>query len=145
MILDAYAVIAFLRDEPAAAAVEELLAGDPRASLTALGVGEVLDHLVRLGGVDEEEAVLDLAQLGLMDPVPVGARAATAAGLLRARFYHRTRCAVSLADCVAAEAARLRGSAVATSDPDLLDVCVAEEIAVEVLPDSGGRRWAPGG
>jgi len=34
-------------------------------ALTALGVSEVLDHLVRLVGADEDEAVLAVAQLGL--------------------------------------------------------------------------------
>ena len=143
MILDAYAVVAFLRGEPAAEDVEVLLRRDPGASLTVLGVAEVLDRLIRLGDVEEEEAVLDLAQLSLADPEPLGASVATAAGMLRARRYHRTKCAVSLADCVAAEAARSSGTAVATSDPHLLEVCAAEGIAIEVLPDNQGHRWAP--
>src|SRR4051794_34736787 len=51
-ILDAYAVIAFLRDEPAADEVRPLLDnGDAR--LTTVGVAEVLDHLLRLAKVDE--------------------------------------------------------------------------------------------
>ena len=144
MILDAYAVVAFLRGEPAAEEVEALLVGDPGASLTVVGVAEVLDRLVRLGNVDEEAAVLDLAQLSLADPDPLEVPVAVGAGLLRARHYHRTRCAVSLADCVAAEVARASGAAVATSDPHLLDVCTPEGIAVEVLPDSQGHRWTPG-
>jgi PIN domain nuclease of toxin-antitoxin system len=141
VILDAYAVIAFLRDEPAAGAVEPLLSANPRASLTALGVAEVLDHLVRVGGVDEEEAVLDLAQLGLADPEPLDPSITAAAGLLRARRYHRTRSPLSLADCVVAEVARERETTVVSGDPHLLDACTAEGIAVEVLPDSRGRRW----
>ena len=144
MILDAYAVVAFLRDEPAAEMVGALLATNAGASLTVLGVAEVLDRLVRLSNVDEETAALDLAQLGLADPEPLAASVAMAAGLLRARYYHRTRCAVSLADCVVAEVARANDQSVATSDPHLLDVCKAEAIAVEVLPDSQGRRWLPG-
>ena len=144
MILDAYAVVAFLRGEIAAEEVEALLVGTPGASLTVVGVAEVLDRLVRLGNVDEETAVLDLAQLSLADPEPLEVSVAVAAGLLRARYYHRTQCAVSLADCVAAEVARASAAAVATSDPHLLDVCTTEGIAVEVLPDSQGRRWAPG-
>lgn len=144
MILDAYAVVAFLRDEPAADEVQALLAGNRGASLTVVGVAEVLDRLIRLGDVEEEEAALDLAQLSLADPEPLGVSVAAAAGLLRARRYHRTKCAISLADCIAAEAARANGTAVATSDPHLLDVCAIEGIAVEVLPDSQGRRWTPG-
>ena len=35
------------------------------ACLTPLGIAEVLDRLVRRAGIDEEEAWLDLVQLGL--------------------------------------------------------------------------------
>lgn len=140
-VLDAYAVIALLRAEPAAAAVEATLThGD--AVLTAVGVGEVVDHLIRLAGADEEEAALDLAQLGLLDGVVVTAQLGGAAGRLRARHYHRTRCAVSMADCVAAESARTLGEALATSDPHLLDVCHAEGIDYIVLPESDGSVWS---
>lgn len=137
-ILDAYAVLAFLKAEPAATEVRDLL-GAPAASLTALGVAEVLDHLVRVVGADEEDAVLDVAQLGLMDGIAVDSAVGAAAGRLRARHYHRTRCAVSLADCVAAEVARGRKQALATSDPQLLDVCHVEAITVTVLPAPAAR------
>jgi len=140
-LLDAYAVVALLKDEPAAAVVAELLRG--RGRLTAVGVGEVLDHLIRLAGVDEDEAALDIAELGLLDPVPVDAALATRAGVLRANHYHRRDRAVSMADCIAAEAARDLGAALATSDPHLLDVCHEEGIAICALPDSTGTTWAP--
>lgn len=68
MIFDAYAVLALLRDEPAASEVDRLLTGDGTAALTSLGLAEVVDRLVRLSGVTFEEAVLDLGQLGLADP-----------------------------------------------------------------------------
>lgn len=141
-VLDAYAVLAFLRDEPAADQVRTLLcAGD--AALTAVGVGEVLDHLVRLLGVDEDAAVLDLAELGLLEAIAVDATLGAAAGRLRGRHYHRTRCAVSMADCVGAETARRRTDVLATSDPHLLDVCHDEGIDLVVLPGSDGSRWKP--
>jgi PIN domain nuclease of toxin-antitoxin system len=144
LILDAHAVLAFLRDEPAAPDVEALLLDHIDAALTPVGVAQVLDRLIRLGGVDEEEAALDLAQLGLADPAPLSAAVASAAGRLRAGRYHRTHCAVSLADCIAAESARVRRCPLATSDPHLLELCTAEGIAVEILPDSSGRRWQQG-
>ena len=141
-ILDAYAVLAYLKAEPAATDVRKLL-DTPDVALTALGVAEVLDHLIRIVGADEEDAALDIAQLGLTDGIPVDATIGVAAGRLHARHYHRTRCAVSLADCVAAEVARSRGQPLATSDPHLLDVCHAEGVAVAVLPSSSGSRWTP--
>jgi hypothetical protein len=88
-ILDAYAVIAFLRGEPAAAP---------------------------------------------SDPCSSGQRSA-----------HRGRacCAVSMADCIAAETARATGRSLATADPDLLDVCHAESIDSRPLPASDRTTWKP--
>lgn len=140
-VLDAYAVIALLRGESAAAAVEATV-NRGEAALTSVGVGEVLDHLIRLAGADEEEAALDVAQLGLLDGIVVTAQFGGAAGRLRARHYHRTRCAVSMADCIAAETARSLGEALATADPHLLDVCHAENIDYVVLPQSDGSVWS---
>lgn len=140
-ILDGYAVLAFLKDEAAAGEVEQLIIGG--GALTAVGVAEVIDHLVRLAGADEEDASLDLAQLGLDDAIVVDGDLAGAAGRLRARRYHRTRCPVSLADCVAAEVARSSDRPLATSDPALLDTCHREQIAVTVLPGTDGSRWTP--
>jgi predicted nucleic acid-binding protein len=140
-VLDAFAVLALLRGEPAAEAVSALIeTGD--AILTPLGVAEVVDHLVRIVGVGEDDAVLDVAQLGLADPQPLTATIALRAGLLRARHYHRTARAVSLADCVAAETARTFEAPVATSDPHLLDLCRDEGIGLLALPDSRGNIWS---
>jgi predicted nucleic acid-binding protein len=144
LILDAHAVLALLKGEPAAPVVRELLDAEPVCALTVLGVAEVLDHLVRLEGAADEEAALDLAQLGLGDPVPIGEAVGVRAGLLRARHYNRRTCAVSLADCVAAEAARGSASALVTPDPHLLDLCLEAGVATVVLPDSGGRTWVRG-
>ena len=106
IILDAYAVLALLKGEPAAAQVGDLLR-DQQARLTTVGLAEVIDHLVRRCEADEDEAVLDLAQLGLNDALPVSVDIAVRAGLLRARHYHRRDRAVSLADCIAAAAAKV--------------------------------------
>lgn len=142
MIFDASAVLALLKGEPAAASVQRLLEAGQAAALTAVGVAEVLDHLVRLEGATEEDAALDVAQLGLAEAIPVDAGLATCSGLLRARHYHPSTRAVSLADCVAAEVARAEGSALVTADPRLLELCRDEGIETVVLPDSRGRRWS---
>ena len=142
-ILDAYAVLALLKDEAAAGEVRTLIAHDEGAALTALGVAEVVDHLIRLAGADEDDAVLDIVQLGLDSPPPLDPAVALRAGMLRARHYHRKHRAVSLADCVAAETARSAGSSLATADPHLLDVCRYEGIAAIALPDSRGQTRTP--
>jgi predicted nucleic acid-binding protein len=113
--------------------------------VTVLRVAEILDHLVRLVGVDEEEAVLDLAQLGLAEAHAVDGDVGSRSGRLRAPHYHRRDRAISLADCVAAEIARREGAPLATSDPHLLDTCHAEGIADVALPDARGVVWTPAG
>lgn len=141
-VLDAFAVLALLRGEPAAPDVRRIIeSGD--AQLTPVGIGEAIDHLVRVMKVPEEEAALDLAQLGLTEPPALSPGLALDAGLLRARHYHRTRRAVSLADCIAAETARIRSADLATADPHLLDLCHDEAIRARPLPDSTGATWSP--
>jgi PIN domain nuclease of toxin-antitoxin system len=142
-ILDAYAVIAYLRGEPAADRVRELLSQGEAAALTAVGLAEVVDHLVRLAGADEEDVLLDLGQLGLLEAVPVDPALGAAAGRLRAGHYHRARCSISMADCLAAEAARAAAQPLATSDPHLLAVCNLEEIDAIPLADTTGNTWIP--
>jgi len=139
-ILDSYAVISLLRDEPAANEVEDLLL-NTEARLTAVGVSEVVDRMVRLLAVDEEEIALDLAQLDLAATLEVDDDLGLAAGMLRARRYQRRTCQLSLADCVAAEGARRSGERLATADPDLLSTCSLEGIGYISLPDSTGARW----
>jgi predicted nucleic acid-binding protein len=141
-ILDSYAVLAFLKNEAAATEVEALIAAGG-AALTAVGLAEVLDHLIRSCGADEEDASLDVAQLMLDDPFPIDESRAGAAGRLRAHHYHRLRCPVSLADCLAAEVARSLSRPLATSDPDLLDLCHREGVGVVVLTGSDRSRWTP--
>ena len=139
-VLDSFALLAMLKGEPASNDVRQLI-HDGDCTLTTLGLAEVVDHLVRVVGVSDEEAALDLAQLGLADVEPLSPAVALRAGLLRARHYHRRHRAISLADCVAAETARALDDAVATADPHLLETCRDESIAVIVLPDSGGESW----
>jgi PIN domain nuclease of toxin-antitoxin system len=139
ILLDAYAVLALLRGEPAQAHVHDLITGGAQAGVTALGAAEVVDHLVRLAGACEDDAALDLAQLGLAEAVPVDAEVGLRAGLLRARHYHRVGRAVSLADCVAVETARSHHVPLATADSHLLHLCRDEGISVIPLPNSKGR------
>lgn len=142
-VLDSVAVLAALKGEPAAHELQALLARGGCA-LTTVGVVEVIDHLIRVMQVEDDEAVLDLEDADLDPPLKLDNAGAVEAGILRARHYHRKTRRVSLADCVAAQAARASGSPLATSDPHLLDLCHDEGIAVIPLPDSHGSVWSPG-
>lgn len=140
-VLDACAVIAILREEPAADDVQALLETGA-AQLTPVGLIEVVDVMVRIHEADEDELVADLGSLELIAPPPLAHDLALAAGRLRARHYHRVRRPVSLADCVAAETARKEGP-LATTDPALLDLCAEEGIPYVALPGSTGLRHIP--
>ncbi len=139
-VLDAYAVLAYLRDEPAAAEVAGLLSAPSR--LTAVNAAEVLDRLVRVFDRDPDDVHAHLAMLERqgMRIETVSATLGLRAGDLRAKHYHRERAALSLADCVAAAAALAAAVPLATSDPPLAALVKAEGGQVHGLPDSTGRR-----
>jgi PIN domain nuclease of toxin-antitoxin system len=140
IVLDAYAVLAYLRDEHAAGEVGELLA-EPTV-LTAVNAAEVLDQLVRVYGCDADDVHADLAMLAHagMRLGDISAEVGMLAGRLRARHYHREHMAVSLADCVAAAAALSAGRPLATADPPLARLIRAEGGEIHALPDSKGQR-----
>jgi predicted nucleic acid-binding protein len=138
-LLDAYAAIALLRGEPAAEDVRKLV---KKGSIwtTAVNAAEIVDRMVRLAGADPDDVKSELVMLGI-GVVPLSIAQAIAAGECRARHYHRERCPVSLADCVAAVAARNAGSTLATADPHL--ATLAEQLGVPVTPLPNTRGHLP--
>jgi PIN domain nuclease of toxin-antitoxin system len=139
-VLDAYAIVAYLRGEPCSAEVAGLLRAP--CQLTAVNAAEVCDQMVRVFGSDPDAVTADLALLhhAGMTLLPVSAELAMEAGHIRARRDHRDRAAVSLADCIAAAAALAGQVPLATADPALADAVRAEGGKVYALPDSRGRR-----
>jgi PIN domain nuclease of toxin-antitoxin system len=139
-ILDAYAVVAYLRGEPPSGEVARLLR-EP-TQLTAVNAAEVCDQMTRVFGRDPDSIEADLALLAYagMDMLPVTAEIAIQAGRLRARHYHRQHCAVSLADCIAAAAALTISHPLATADPALATLLRTEGGRIHPLPDSTGHR-----
>lgn len=139
-VLDAYAVIAFLRGEDSADEVAALLRGP--VALTTVNAAEVVDQLVRVWGRDDDdvEGALALLSAAGLRMQPLDAELGLAAGRLRARAHHRERCAVSMADCAAAVTAMRLGEPLATSDPALARVLRSAGGEVHGLPDSRGQR-----
>jgi uncharacterized protein with PIN domain len=138
-LLDAYALVAFLVDEPAAAEVETLIRAGDSAVLVA-NLAEALDVTQRVRGVSEAELRAVLEPL-LGDVVAVGIQqqdAAWRAAELRGAYYDPRSCPLSLADCLLLAAAG--DDAVATADPALAAVLRSEGMAVVPLPDSTGTR-----
>ena len=139
-VLDAYAVLAYLRDERCADEVANLLQAP--TVLTAANAAEVFDQMVRVYQHDPDDIHADLALLtnAGMQIVPVGADQGMMAGRLRARHYDRARCAVSLADCLAAAAALTEQVPLATSDSALATIVRAEHGTIHPLADGNGVK-----
>lgn len=140
VVLDACAVIAILRGEPAAEELRPLLENEA-ATIHPLNLGEVIDRMVRVAEADADEVEGDVALLGIrttmLDEVDL-----IDAGRWRARHYHRTNSPVSLADCVAAVAAVGGGVPLATSDAHCAAIVRAEGGDVLALSNSTGARPA---
>jgi len=141
VLLHAFALIALLRDEPAADEVETILRRG-EAAMSAVNLAEALDVLRRVDGVDRVR--LDTLTRPLVDEslalLTVDERTARDGADVRARRYHRTRAPLSLADCLLVAAAREAEAAIATADRPLAGAARAEGIEVATLPDSRGRR-----
>lgn len=140
-VLDASALIAFLRGEPAEDEVERLLlSGAQRISATNLT--EVIDQLVRVWGHSFDEVIERLYWLAAdgLEVVDVDIERGALAGYLRARCYNRRDHAISLADCHALATALALDDSIATADPAVAAVAREEHVAVVALPDSTGRR-----
>ncbi len=138
VLLDAYAAIAVLKGEPAAEEMRQVLA-EGEAVIHPLNLGEVIDRMARLVGVDPDDIEADMALLGV-NSVDIAEATLVDAGRWRARHYHRTERAVSLADCVAGLCAVTMGLPLATSDRHCADMVREEGGKIVALPDSKGER-----
>jgi PIN domain nuclease of toxin-antitoxin system len=140
ILLDAYALHAFVVGEEAADEVEQLLRTGP-AAVVATNLAEIVDGLVRKEGWSDTDVVERLGMVvgPIVEVRPVADTVGWRAGLLRARHYRRTSCPVSLADCVLLASAR-PGERIATADPAVAAVARAEGIGLVPLPDTSGRR-----
>lgn len=140
MFLDAYAIVAFVADEPAAADVESLLRRWDAALIT-VNLAEAVDVARRVHQVAEGE-VRDAVEPLLMDAITIVTPTETdawRAADVRVRYYEPRACALSLADCFLIAAAGPDDS-IATADPPVAAVARAERCGVVPLPDTAGRR-----
>lgn len=140
ILLDANALIALLKDEPAAGEVAELLRENDCAT-PASCLSEVVDRLIRRAGVRPEDVVDRLeplidASLGI---IPIESRLAWLAGELRGVHYTRGSEDLSLADCILL-AVTEPADRMATADRGLAAVAHKLGISLIPLPDSKGNR-----
>jgi len=133
VLLDAFALIALLAEEPAADQVEALLRRG-EAAITAVNLAEALDVLQRVQGISRErlEAITTPLVGEAIALLAIDERIARDAADIRARRYHRTRAPLSLADCVLL-AATGKSNALATADGPLIRAAEAEGVQVRAL------------
>ena len=133
ILLDAFALIALLADEPAADEVEALLRGG-EAAMTAVNLAEALDVLQRVQGISFERLqTLTTPLVGeRIKLLPIDEPIARRAADIRARRYHRTSAPLSLADCILLAATR-ESDRLATADGPLIRVAEAEKVQVRAL------------
>jgi predicted nucleic acid-binding protein len=141
-LLDAYALVALVADEPAAADVEDLLrAGE--AGIPAVNLAEAVDVCGRVHGVepDETRAVVEPLFLSrVLSLRPSGASEAWLAADLRIRHYNRRQSPLSVADCLLLAHALREGERIATADPHVAGCARLEDVTVVPLPGSTGAR-----
>jgi predicted nucleic acid-binding protein len=140
ILLDASALLGLLRGEPAEEEVKALLRRGPCATPSTC-LAEVVDRLIRLGGIPPKEVVHHLdplieTSLGI---VPIENRLGWQAGQDRAVHYQRNAAALSLADCVLLACAGADDE-LASADAALLRVAGELDIGVIPLLDSRGNR-----
>ena len=133
-VLDSWALMAFLHDEPAAEEVEKLLVKSAedkhKLLLCVVNWGEIYYSIARAEGeaVAEQKAA-DLATLAIeLVPVTEDLQLVREAAKLKAAKK------LAYADCFAAALAKLRGVEVVTGDPEFKEV--EGEVKVAWLPKS---------
>jgi len=125
LVLDASAMIAFLRDEPGAQVVSEALINpDFQCHAHALNLCEVFYDFHRAAGRGEAlEAIADLERLGVAQDSTLTPSAWQQAGTLKA--IHRR---VSLADCFAIALAQRLGATLMTADHHEFDALLDKSV-----------------
>jgi predicted nucleic acid-binding protein len=138
-LLDANALIAVVRGEPAMEEVLRILR-DGSAAITATNLAEVYDSVARRFGVphtDIADVVEPLIE-GPLKPIAVDVGLARRAAEIRSVHYHRKHQSLSLADATLL-AAPGPADKIASSDATVL--AVAAELGIETieLPPSRSR------
>lgn len=116
LILDSFALLALLRDEPGAELVRDLLirasTGEIALMMSEINLGEVLYHTERRYGADEAGKTLVEIEALPIQMVGVTRSRILAAAHLKANYR------LAYADAFAAALAREHGAALVTGDPE---------------------------
>ena len=132
--LDAFAWLAWLQDEPGAAAVQRWLdeaeAARAECVTSVINLGEVYYRLVRVGRANEAESLWRMALRGAL---PVSVKDATRQRVRRAATL-KSRHAIAYADAFAIATAVEFNAVLLTGDPEIEPLEGELDLAVQWLP-----------
>lgn len=115
-VLDTFALLAYLRDEPAAARIERVLveAGKEKCRLftSVINLGEILYIVERRGGVAKAQDTLALIRQLPIEILPADEQSVFTAAHIKAN------CPISYADAFAVAAAIASNATILTGDPE---------------------------
>lgn len=130
-LLDAFALVALLEDEPAASQVERIISSG-EAAIPSVNLAEAAQRVLRHADLQAPELREIVGALPIA-VIPLQHAHAWRAAELRARHYRRRESEVSLADCCLV-AVSTPADRIATADPAVLRMAAAEGIATVELP-----------
>lgn len=141
-LLDAYAVVAFVADEPAAEEVESILR-EGGARVVIVNLAEAIDIAGRVHAIpiDEIRVAIEPLLLGnVLAPAISDESQGWLAAEIRGTYYHRQTSPLSIADCLLLAHGATDGGPIATSDGPVATAADVLGIRVVRLPDSAGER-----
>ena len=119
-VLDSYAVLSYLQDEPASSRIEKLLdnaaKGKCRLILSLVNLGEILYIVERRGGIAKAQDALALIRQLPVEILPVDEQAVFTAAHVKANH------AISYADAFVVATAIEENATVVTADPEFQSV-----------------------
>jgi uncharacterized protein with PIN domain len=144
--LDAYALVALVRDEPAAQEVQDLLR-EGGARVVIVNLAEAVDICCRVHGDDADGVRAAIEPLLLSNTLAAAVSdqpQAWLAASIRAEHYNNKTAPLSMADCFLLAHGVTDGGPIATADPPIAATAAALEVEIVGLPDSSGNRPPPG-
>jgi PIN domain nuclease of toxin-antitoxin system len=141
-LLDAYAIVALVIEEPAGAEVEEIIrSGECAVVVTNLAEAIFTVRRTHRWTLEQTSAVLDPMFLtGVLRIVSSSEEDAWQGAELRVKHYDRKTRAVSLADCFLLAHGLAADDVIATADQPLASAAAEEGVRVIGLPDTTGAR-----
>lgn len=128
-VLDSFALLAYLTDEPAAERIEKLIKdtkqGKCRLVLSLINLGEILYITERRGGISKAQDTLALLRQLPIEILPADEQSVLSAAHIKANH------ALSYADAFVIAIARREGGVILTGDPEFK--MVKELVTIEWL------------